>query len=99
MKQDQKRLPPIEKIQKINQKIEKLKIQQQNVQKIFENKITMLLKKEKAYHHDFNVLYGGILDLCQKLNNPKNNESNIQQFQKIGKMALDKKQKNEKNIG
>ena len=97
MKQDQKRLTPIEKIQKINQKIEKLKLQQQNVQKTFETKITALLKKEKAYHHDFNVLYGAILDVCEKIND-HNNTDQISAFHEKGNLALSKKNKKESII-
>lgn len=89
------RLTPIEKINKLNEKIEKLKQQQLSVQKTFESKITTLLKKEKAFNYDFTILYGGILDLCQKLNNPKNNESDIQKFQHIGTSSLIKKSKSE----
>jgi hypothetical protein len=96
MKQEKKRLTPIEKIEKINQQIDKLKQQQKNVQKTFESKITNLLKREKAFNYDFNVLYGGILELCQKLSDPKNHETDIKKFQKLGELALDKKQKNEK---
>ncbi|CAO5682006.1 MAG: hypothetical protein HEEMFOPI_01557 [Holosporales bacterium] len=45
MKQEKKRLTPLQRIEKINQQIEKLKQQQQTVQKTFESKITTLLKK------------------------------------------------------
>lgn len=93
---NKQRLTPIEKINKLNEKIEKLKAQQKNVQKVFETKIITLLKKEKAFSHDFSALYGGILDICQKLNNQNNNESDIHKFQKLGALALEKKQRDDK---
>lgn len=96
MKQEKKRLTPIERIEKINEKILKLKQLQQNVQKTFESKITNLLKREKIYNHDFTILYGAILDTCQKLNDQQNNIDQISSWEKIGTMALEKKQKNEK---
>lgn len=95
MNQEKKRLTPLQKIEKINQQIEKLKQQQQKVQKTFEAKIANLLKKEKAYTHDFNILYGAILDVSQKLNDSKNNQEQISNWEKIGSSALVKKQKSE----
>lgn len=93
---DKKKLSPLQKIHKINQKIEKLKQQSQNVQKTFETKITNLLKKEKAYHHDFTILYGAILDICQKMNRAEFNEETLKRFQTLGQSILEKK-KNKKN--
>ncbi|CAO5682814.1 MAG: hypothetical protein HEEMFOPI_01812 [Holosporales bacterium] len=89
MKQNKKRLTPIEQI-------EKLKLQQQTVQKTFESKITTLLKKEKVYNHDFTLLYGAILDICQKLNDQQNNNTQISSWEKIEITALEKKKKSEK---
>lgn len=97
MKQEKKRLTPIERIEKINQQILKLKQQQQNVQKTFESKITALLKKEKVYAHDFTLLYGAVLDICQKLNDQENNNAQILTWEKIGSSALEKKKKAEKS--
>ena len=97
MKQEKKRLTPIEKIEKINQQIDKLKQQQKNVQKTFESKITNLLKREKAYNHNFTILYGAILDICQKLNDQKNNKDQISHWEKIGNAALDKKKKTDQS--
>lgn len=87
------KLTPIEQLEKLNQKINKLKMQQQKVQKTFEEKITNLLKKKNAFHHDFNILYGAILDICEKLNDQKNNKDQIKHWEKIGMMSLDKKKK------
>ena len=91
------KLSPLEKIEKINKQIEKLKKQQQDVQKTFESKIINLLKKEKAFHHDFTILYGSILDICQKLNDQKNNKDQISHWEKIGNAALDKKKKTDQS--
>ena len=91
MKQEKKRLTPLEKIEKINQQIEKLKQQQQNVQKTFESKITSLLKKEKAYNHDFNTLYGAILDVCQKMNKLDLGHEQIKTWKTKGELSLFKK--------
>lgn len=90
------KLTPIEQLEKLNQKINKLKQQQQKVQQSFEVKITNLLKKKNAFHHDFNILYGAILDVCQKLNDPKNNKDQISVYREKGTLALSKKMKNDK---
>lgn len=97
MIQEKKRLTPIERIEKINQQILKLKLQQQNVQKTFESKITTLLKKEKVYNHDFTILYGAILDICEKLNDQQNNKEQLSHWEKMGSSALEKKKKTEKS--
>ncbi|CAO5675668.1 MAG: hypothetical protein HEEMFOPI_00273 [Holosporales bacterium] len=96
MKQKKKKLTPLQQIEKINQQIEKLKQQQKTVQKTFESKITSILKKEKAYNHDFTTLYGAILDICQKLNDQQNNHDQLSHWEKIGITALEKKKKSEK---
>ncbi|CAO4848094.1 MAG: hypothetical protein FADNKDHG_01526 [Holosporales bacterium] len=85
------KLTPIAQLEKLNQKINKLKMQQQKVQKTFEEKITNLLKKKNAFHHNFNILYGAILDICEKLNDQKNHEDEISHWKKIGTTALEKK--------
>ncbi|CAO5673887.1 MAG: hypothetical protein CNLJKLNK_01374 [Holosporales bacterium] len=89
------KLTPIEQLEKLNQKINKLKMQQQKVQKTFEEKITNLLKKKNAFHHDFNILYGAILDICEKLNDQQNNKDQISVYQEKGTLALSKKKKND----
>lgn len=91
------RLTPIERIEKLNQKINKLKQQQKNVQKTFETKIITLLKKENMFHHDFNILYGAILDICEKIKNPDHNKTSIDSFLEKGQSALSKKKRESKN--
>lgn len=99
MNHEKKRLTPIEKIEKINQQIEKLKRRQQTVQKTFESKIINLLKREKAFNYDFTILYGAVLDICEKLNDSKNNKKQIEHWKTIGNSSLEKKKIQEiKNI-
>ena len=88
------KLSPLEKIEKINKQIEKLKKQQQDVQKTFESKIINLLKKEKSFHHNFNTLYGAVLDGAQKLNKLDINHEQIKIWEESGKSALLKSSKN-----
>lgn len=91
------RLTPIDRIEELNQKINKLKQQQKNVQKTFETKIITLLKKENMFHYDFNVLYGAVLDICEKIKNPDYNRTSIDSFLEKGQAALSKKKRESKN--
>lgn len=57
----------LQKISAIHKKIELLQQQQTKLTTNLEIKIIALLKKEKAFENDFEVLYGAIYELTQKL--------------------------------
>ncbi len=57
----------LQKIKNIDQKITELKQQQEKLQQHLELKIIGLLKTEKAFAVDFEILYGAIYELTQKL--------------------------------
>ena len=59
----------LQKIKNIDQKISELKQQQEKLQQHLELKIISLLKTEKAFAVDFEILYGAIYELTQKLKN------------------------------
>lgn len=86
-------LSPLDKIEQIKNKIEKLKHQQEKIQISFEEKIISCLRKEKAFTHNFDVLYGAIIDITQKLNDEKNNINHIENWKKLGQKSLNKKNK------
>ena len=57
----------LQKIKEIDQKIAELKQAQEKLQQHLELKIISLLKTEKAFAVDFEILYGAIYELTQKL--------------------------------
>ena len=57
----------LQKIKDIDHKITELKQQQEKLQQHLELKIISLLKTEKAFGVDFEILYGAIYELTQKL--------------------------------
>ena len=57
----------LQKIKDIDQKITELKQAQEKLQQHLESKIISLLKTEKAFAVDFEILYGAIYELTQKL--------------------------------
>ena len=57
----------LQKIKDIDQKITELKQAQEKLQQHLELKIISLLKTEKAFAVDFEILYGAIYELTQKL--------------------------------
>ncbi|MEI6627790.1 MAG: hypothetical protein WCN27_00040, partial [Alphaproteobacteria bacterium] len=59
----------LQKIKDIAQRITELKQQQEKLQQQIELKIIALLKTEKAFAVDFEILYGAIYELTQKLKN------------------------------
>ncbi len=59
----------LNKIKAIDQKIVTLKEQQGKLQQSLELKIINLLKAEKALSWDFEILYGAIYELTQRLQN------------------------------
>jgi hypothetical protein len=59
----------LQKIRKIDQKIINLRHTQEKFQQQIELKIISLLKTEKAFATDFEILYGAIYELTQKLKN------------------------------
>ena len=59
----------LKKINAIDKKIELLRQQQIKLTANIETKIIDLLKKEKAFYCDFEILYGAIYELAKKLKN------------------------------
>ena len=59
----------LQKIREIDQKIVDLKHAKEKLQQQIELKIISLLKTEKAFATDFEILYGAIYELTQKLKN------------------------------
>ena len=57
----------LQKIKDIDQKITELKQAQEKLQQHLESKIISLLKTEKAFAVDFEILYGAIYEITQKL--------------------------------
>lgn len=66
----------LRKIKNIDQKILDLKQQQEKLQHDLELKIIKLLKIENAFTVDFEILYGAIYELTQKLKSDHFNTSN-----------------------
>ena len=63
----------LQKIKNIDQKITELKQQQEKLQQHLELKIIGLLKTEKAFAVDFEILYGAIYELTQRFKNDNSN--------------------------
>ena len=94
----------LQKIKNIDQKISELKQQQEKLQQHLELKIISLLKTEKAFTADFEILYGAIYELTKKLKN--DSSSNIDpnhphspetvNWQKLGISLLQKGKEKEK---
>ena len=66
----------LQKIKEIDQKITELKQTQEKLQQHLESKIISLLKTEKAFAIDFEILYGAIYELTQKLKHENINNLN-----------------------
>ena len=90
----------LQKIKNIDQKISELKQLQEKLQQQIELKIINLLKNEKAFAIDFEILYGAIYDLTQKLKNDSSNNLNpdylhssqMANWQQLGLNLLKKKE-------
>ncbi|MDQ5883796.1 MAG: hypothetical protein QG556_133 [Pseudomonadota bacterium] len=95
----------LQKIKDIDQKIAKLKYVQEKLQQHLELKIISLLKTEKAFAVDFEILYGAIYELTQKLKNDNFNniDSNhlhtheMANWRQLGISLLQKGKEKEKN--
>ena len=91
----------LQKIKDIDQKIAELKQSQEKLQQHLESKIISLLKTEKAFAVDFEILYGAIYELTQKLkhDNIHNLDSanphavEIANWQQLGVSLLQKQRK------
>jgi len=66
----------LQKISVIHKKIELLKQQQTKLTAKLELKIIALLKNAEAFENDFEILYGAIYELTQKLNHAHLHNSN-----------------------
>lgn len=94
----------LQKIKNIDQKISELKQQQEKLQQQIELKIITLLKTEKAFAIDFEILYGAIYELTQKLKNDSSNNldhdhlhsSQMANWKHLGLNLLQKKETNAK---
>lgn len=90
----------LQKIKNIDQKISELKQQQEKLQQQIELKIITLLKTEKAFSVDFEILYGAIYELAQKLKNDSSDNldpdhlhsSQMANWRQIGLNLLQKKE-------
>ena len=90
----------LQKIKNIDQKISELKQQQEKLQQQIELKIITLLKTEKAFSVDFEILYGAIYELAQKLKNDSSDNldpdhlhsSQMANWKQIGFNLLKKKE-------
>lgn len=61
-------------LQKLNDKINQLKQQQEKIHHQLGEKIIKLLISKNAFEVDFNVLYGAIIEVTQKINNASDEE-------------------------
>jgi hypothetical protein len=99
----QRKLSKSQRIIAIHKKIESLKQQEEKLNKKLETRLITLLKNEKAFDCDFEILYGAIYELTQKLQNIDShnltNENddfrNIEmvEWKKLGAELLTKKKK------
>ena len=95
----------LQKIKDIDQKIAKLKYVQEKLQQHLELKIISLLKTEKAFAVDFEILYGAIYELTQKLKNDNFYNTNpddsysaeMANWRQLGISLLQKGKEKEKN--
>ena len=94
----------LQKIKDIDQKITELKQQQEKLQQQIELKIIALLKTEKVFAVDFEILYGAIYELTQKLKNDSSDNLNpnhphspeIAKWRNLGISLLQKGKEKEK---
>ncbi len=97
----------LQKIKNIDQKISELKQQQEKLQQHLELKIISLLKMEKAFTADFEILYGAIYELTQKFKNDNSHNLNSDYFhssemanwQQLGISLLQKGKEKKKEKG
>lgn len=69
------------KLQKLNEKISELKQQQEKMHHQLGEQIIKLLISKNAFEVDFNVLYGAIIEVTEKINHASDEE--IKKWQKI----------------
>ena len=75
----------LQKIKDLEKKINDLKQQQEKLKQHLEVKIISLLKKEKAFAGDFEILYGAIYELAQKLKHGNSNHHNSDNSSEMAK--------------
>jgi len=84
--------PTKNKMDFLQNQIEKLKAQKLKVQKNFEKnqhaKIIALIKKENGFSHDFTVLVGALSEALKSLNELDAENEKVKAYQKIGEDFL-----------
>jgi hypothetical protein len=74
------------KLQKIDEQINSLKLKQEKIHHQLGEKIVKFLINKKAFEVDFNILYGAVIELTQKIKNADKNE--IENWKNIAKDTL-----------